>query len=336
MNMFAVNPTHEQWVRSEPVFYLRDAAGVPALRYPADLYRANYRGPVMFVDEPADRVLDQEELRRAGRFASDFSTLIELWTRTSYLSADYYGVWRLEAALRSRGVNFGDMRLTQSDYPTWDSYAEAAYYEMKGGVSGIVQEGRYNAASFDAQVLAATGLKWHWSALQLLKFNYSMMRGGARRFGGFWGASIYGQCDPAIAPLALTTAYDMGARYFWFWTSDHAHHLPWNEQMSLARALQEYAAKHPRPSIYAPAPERDAVIAIQNGYLLCLGDFQWNAGPDLERRQAGEKYRRVLTRALTAVHECLDRGQDFDIAVDDGRRLEGYRRVIKIDDKNTR
>jgi hypothetical protein len=128
----------------------------------------------------------------------------------------------------------------------------------------------------------------------------------------------------------------MGARYFWFWTSDHAHHVPWNEQLSLARTLKEYAAKRPRPSIYLPQPRRDAVIAIPNGYFLSLRDFEWGAGEDLERHEAGEKYRRVLIRALTAMHQCMDRGEDFDVTINDGHRLEGYRRIIKIDDKNER
>jgi hypothetical protein len=333
MNVFPVAPRHETWVRAEPVFYLRDATGEPPLRYPADLYRANYLGCVMFVDEPASLILNRSDLRRAARFPSDWSTLFEMWTRASYLSADAYGVWRLEAALRRQGVNLGDMRLTESDFPTWDSYPESTYYEMKAGVAGIVQEGRYHTASFDAQVLAATGLRAHHTPPQVLKFNYAMMRGGTRPFGKFWGTSIYGQCDPAIAPLALTTAYDMGARYFWFWTSDHAHHLPWNEQLSLARLLKQYAAQNARPSLYSPPPKRDAVIAIQNGYFLSLCDFQWAAGEDLERREAGEKYRRVLTRALTAAQQCFDRREDYDITIDDGRRLAGYRRVIRIDDK---
>jgi len=333
MNMFPISAKHEQWVRSEPVFYLREATGEPALRFPADLYRANYLGPVMFIDEPADMVWDNDEHRYAGRFPSDFSTAIETQTRASYLSADSYGVWHLDAALRGHGINLGDMRLAQFDYPTWDSYAEATYYEMKAGIAGLVQEGRYNTAGFDAEIFAATGLKLRHTPAQGLKFQYAMMRGGARPFGKFWGTSIYGQCDPAIAPLALTTAYDMGARYFWFWTSDHQHHLPWNEQMSLSRALKEYASEHPRPSVYSPQPRRDAVIAIQKGYFLCLKDFQWKAGNDPERREAGEKYTRVLTRALTAAQQCFDRGEDFDITINDGHRLEGYRRIIRIDDK---
>jgi len=336
MNIFPVSANHEAWVRSEPVFYLRDATGDPPLRYPADLYRANYLGFVMFVDEPASLILNRRDLRLSARFPCDLSTLIETWTRTSYFSADSYGVWHLDEALRRQGVNLGDMRLTQSDYPTWDSYPDSTYYEMKGGVAGIVEEGRFNATNFDAKVFAATGLRWRHTPLQLLKFDYAMMRGGTRPFGKFWGTAIYGQCEPSIAPLALTTAYDMGARYFWFWTSDHAHHVPWNEQLGLARTLKQYAASHPRRSIYLPQPKRDAVIAIPNGYFLSLRDFQWEQGDDLERREAGKKFQRVLQRAFTAAHRCFDRGEDFDITVNDGHRIEGYRRIIKIDDKATR
>jgi hypothetical protein len=333
MNVFPVAATHENWVRSQPVYYLREATGTPALRYPADLYRANYLGPVMLVDEPASLILDDDRARREGRCASDFAALFEARTRATLWSDGSYGVWRLESELRRAGVNLGDMRLNQINIPAWDSYPEATYYEMKAGVCGLVQEGRYNVDSFNYWVAADTGLKLRFTASQLLKFNFALMRGPARPLRKFWGTSIYGQCDPDLAPLALTTAYDMGARYFWFWTSDHAHHVPWNEQMRLARILKNYAASHRRESVFAPPPERDAVIAIPDGYFLSLRDFYWNAGSNSARREAGESYRRVLARSMQAVKQCFERGEDFDITVDDGHALKGYRRVIKIDDK---
>jgi len=33
------------------------------------------------------------------------------------------------------------------------------------------------------------------------------------------------------------------------------------------------------------------------------------------------------------VEECFRCGEDFDIAVDDGRPVKGYRRVVRISDK---
>ena len=62
-------PEQEKWVRSDPVFYLRKPTGTPSLRYPADLYRANYLGAAMFLDEPASIMTwDKSHCRRAGAF----------------------------------------------------------------------------------------------------------------------------------------------------------------------------------------------------------------------------------------------------------------------------
>jgi hypothetical protein len=40
-----------------------------------------------------------------------------------------------------------------------------------------------------------------------------------------------------------------------------------------------------------------------------------------------------MQRALTAVHECLQCGDDFDITVDNGRPIKGYRRDVLIKDE---
>ena len=34
-----------------------------------------------------------------------------------------------------------------------------------------------------------------------------------------------------------------------------------------------------------------------------------------------------------AMNEALDRHEDFDISVDDGREITGYKRIIRISDK---
>jgi dephospho-CoA kinase len=39
-------------------------------------------------------------------------------------------------------------------------------------------------------------------------------------------------------------------------------------------------------------------------------------------------------RALEAVHRCLDRGESFDLTVDDGRPIKGYRRIVRVDDRD--
>ena len=40
-----------------------------------------------------------------------------------------------------------------------------------------------------------------------------------------------------------------------------------------------------------------------------------------------------MRRGIEAVHRCLDRGEDFDVTVEDGRPICGYRRIVRVDDR---
>ncbi len=333
INLFSVTPAQEPWVRSEPVFYLRGADGKPPLRYPADLYRANYVGPVMFMDEPSIIMVGDKLIHNTLRYFSDAAALIEKRTRATYLSAGGYGAFHLEKALLNRGVSLGDMRLMQWDYPSWETLFETTFYQMKGGGNGIVHEGRYQLPEFDKAAARFTGRERQHTGGELLRYHYAFLRGGTCPFGKDWGTAIYGQCDTNISPLAMTLAYDMGARYLWFWTSDHDHHVPWPEQLSLARKLKDHALAHPRPSIRGEPPTLDVAIAIPNGYFLSLENLWWVRVLDKEgRNEASQRYRRLMARALEAVHGCQDRGESFDITVNDGHAIRGYRRILRIND----
>jgi hypothetical protein len=205
---------------------------------------------------------------------------------------------------------------------------------MAGGTRGIVHEGRYQLAPFDAAVQKFTGRERRHTARELLLYHYAFLRGAARAFNKHWGTAIYGQCDPAISPEALSLAYDMGARYLWFWTSDHDHHMPWPEQMELVRTLKKHAAANPRPSNFGPQPTLDVAIVIPNGYFLSLENLWWVRVMDKEgKNEAAQKYQRLMKRALDAVHQCLERNQSFDILVDDGRKIQGYRKIVRVEDR---
>jgi hypothetical protein len=335
MNLFTIAPEQEQWVRTEPVFYLRTPTGTPPLRYPADLYRANYLGAGMFIDEPASVLTWDKYAAGVVTHFSDAAALVEQRTRATVESeCPYYSQYWLERLLTGQGVNFGGMRLAQVELPVWETYYDTAFYEMKGGGSGIVHEGRYQLKEFDDMMARLGGEKRHHSAREMLQWHYAFLRGGSRPFGKFWGTAIYGQCDPALAPEAFATAYDMGARYFWFWTSDHGHHVPWPEQLALSRGLRQYAGEHPRASIYAPKPKTDKAIALPNGY------FATYANPSLLRcldnegkSEESQKYHLLMGRLVKAVDECFRRGEDFDITVDDGRPIRVYRHVMKLSEK---
>lgn len=330
INLFRVAPEQEQFVRAEPVFYLRGPDGDPPLGYPADLYRSNYLGPVMFMDEPTIIMVGDKLIHNTLRYFSDAAALITARVHARYNAPGSYGSYQLEKSLQDRGVNLGDMRLQQHDYPAWETIFETAHYQMEGGLNGIVHEGRYQLGPFDESVARFTGKQRRHTAQELLRYHFAFLRGGTRPFGKFWGTSIYGQCDPEIAKQAVTLAYDMGARYVWFWTSDHGHHLPWPEQLEMARRLKAHAASHPRKSIYGPPPVLDKAIVIPYGYFPSLRNLWWVRVLDPDgKNEASQDYRGLMQRTLGAYHEALDRDEDFDFVIDPGNEIEGYRKVVR-------
>jgi len=337
VNLFCVGPEQERFVRARAAFYIRGRGGNPPLQYPVDLYRSNYLGPVMFMDEPAILLMADkavQDQKPPWRF-SDVATALVKRVRTGYNSTDDYGRYAMERPDSGQRINIGDMRLDQYDFPAWETIYETAFYQMAGGCNGIVHEARYQLADFDKAVAGFSHKDRKHTPEELLKYYYAFLRGGTRPFGKHWGTAIYGQCDPAISPKAVTLAYDMGARYLWYWTSDHDHHLPWVEQMELTRTLRKHAAEHPRPSIFATRTTLDTAIAIPYGCIASLENVPWVGalGNDPTKSEPLQKYLRLMERLLAAVHEAYDRNEDFDITVDDGREIVGYGKVVRITDE---
>ncbi len=345
-NSFALVPGIEAWLRKQPVFYRRGAAGDAPLAYPADLYRSNYRGNVMFADEPACIMVGDQRVHTKLKWFSDVAELLEKRIRARYLRR----ARSLEDELRGRGVSFGDLRLAWLDYPVWETRFETACYQLAAGHSGFVHEGRYDfasfyesGASFDAWVKASTGIDRRHEPEEMLRYIYAFLRGAARQHGKHWGISIYGQADPKLSPLAVRLAWDMGARYMWFWTSDHGHHLPFPEQLELARTLRKHARENPRRSIRAKRPLIDNLILLPPGEFLFIEsptgrrnawDLWWVRELDpAGRNDASQRYRRLVRNAFVEIHGALDRDEEFDIAVDHGGDVSGYRRVVRVHDR---
>jgi len=344
INLYVVDPEQSTWIRDENVFYHRSAGGNPPLAWPADMYRSNYLGPVMFMDEPAIIMVGDRNVHDTLRYFSDAVNLLEQRVRFRYAGPGSYSAFSLERELQKAGVCFGDMRLEQCDYPAWETIYSTAHYQLEAGLGGIVHEGRYRLAEFDAALAKWDKPRKH-TPEQMLRYHYAILRGAARANGKHWGTSIYGQAEEKHSPLAVTLAYAMGARYVWFWTSDHDHHLPWKEQLALTRTLKEHAAKHPRGSIHAGAggsaesgrsarPTVDTAIVIPWGQFLELGDVWWLRALDKEgKNEYSQRFARLMRRAHAEIHAAMDRNEDYDVVVDTGKPVEGYRKVVRISDE---
>ncbi len=60
----------------------------------------------------------------------------------------------------------------------------------------------------------------------------------------------------------------------------------------------------------------------------------WVRAMDKEGTNAASRaYQRLMRRGIEAIHRCVDRGEDFDVTVDDGRPIRGYRHIVRVDDQ---
>ncbi|MCL6628762.1 MAG: hypothetical protein K6U00_04075 [Armatimonadetes bacterium] len=335
LNCLMVDDRVEAWIQQLPVFYYKQFTEGSSVDYPNILYRSTFQGSVPFIDEPEIHILkDEEDLAKIKRPEEGAFLLTkrlqEIWENPMP------NEWRrglLRERLLSQGINLGTLKLDDADHPIWVTMLETSFYQLQGGSAGIVHEGRYRIEEFVRDFKRFIDEDITVTPRELLLINYAWLRGAARAWHKSWGMAIYGQCDPEIAPLAVTLAYDMGARYIWFWTYDHQHHLPHFMKLNLLKHLKEHKARCPRQSLKALLFSAGTVIALPYGYGYCLGFDQMWESPNLniaELNAAGVPHRVVFASALKEAIKCVKRGEDFDFAVDIGQAFEGYNRVVRI------
>lgn len=323
-NYFGIETQQGQFLREQPVFY-RELG-----RFPFDYYRSNFLGIPMFSDEPMVRLGWQEatpaELDHPQQMASFLTTRVrQIYTNMSPLT-------RIAQSLGQYNIRLDDTVEDVPLSPTWETEYQAAFYELAGGAPGIVHEGRYVREGMGWEPTALFGPGLEVSTREMLLCYYAFMRGAARAFDGDWGTSIYGQSDPAMREEALTLAYDMGARYLWFWTSDHDHHMVYPDQVALAKVIRDHAAAHPRASLDTLRRGAKVGIVFPAGYTLSWGHMWGVRSFSFEtRNRTGTAYREVVAAALWEGVLCAKRGVPFDFTVDHaGLAKLGYEKLVYV------
>lgn len=324
-NIFRVPAEHLRWVRDEPVWFLvRGGFGAR----PDLLFRPNFFGAVMYMDEPAIRAMAFDGMFRHFRDPAKAAEVVVELTRGRYHGDGGYGRGHLQRLLARDGWDLGAMEISQPDYPVWETVASACWYEMEAGAAGWCMEGRYQPAWFARLMRDELGVDFPGDAEATIRFHQAFFTGAARRFGARWGVAIYGQMDPKAAGLLFPIAYEQGATYFWFWTSDHAHHVPFEEQLRHARALRRHVAAHPRRDPGDRVSVARVAIALPWGYLLDhyqlkrytyhgetfpRGRMWWSREMEMtDENREGATYGQVLAAAATLAAELLRSGTAFD------------------------
>lgn len=320
-NYFDAISGQVDWLLTQPVF-------VRSVRvFPDDLYRSNTMANAMFIDEPMVR------LGWSGGVPGQPSgpEVIAEALRMSVASHEPLA----QRILRFRDVSTGTATWVRPKAPAWDTEFWTAWYQLEAGAPGLIHEGRYvhHGGGWDPETLLGQGAQ-ALSDRDMFNFFYAFLRGAARGFNGFWGTSIYGQSDPALRLPALIRAYDMGAKHLWFWTSDHDHHVPFEEQLRLARGISDYASSHPRgPGRKLPLKATTAIVLPAGYAFSCAG--VWG----MDRQQlspAGATYGDVAAAALWQGILASRAGVEYDYVVDSPRlsRL-GYQKLIYIHEDAT-
>lgn len=350
-NIFRVPLDHLQYVIDEPVWFLiRSRGGFKA--HPEVLYRSNFFGATMYSDEPAFRTMGPERVMREIKSPEDAAETLVNFTRGRYYGDGKYGNGYLQRLLTEDGYHLG-VELRQP-FPIWETVPSAAWYEMEADVASWLFESRIQPRRFSSLVDSTLGVDFPADAESVIRYHLAFFTGAARYFGADWGMSIYGQMEEDAAELLFPMAYEQGSRFFWMWTSDHGHHVPFAEQLKHARALRDYVDENPRGDRWKRTQEHaDVAVVVPWGYHpdhyaftsypeydknFQVGRLWWSRHMGLDAPNGtvdteGDSvtYRRVIAAVVDQAAELLRSETAFDfLFLGPDQEAVGYRRVYRV------
>ena len=348
INCVRVDTEQVEWVKNRNVFYWGIEA--VALGYPECLYRSNYLGPAIFMDEPAvctrDHVL-RPKLEANADFRKAVTPQLAFEAFQDYFhTAKYDGApTRLCKGLEAHpDIDLGDIRFLQENLYTWDTIISSAAYQLSEGNTAspyaIVFEppGRVGTMRTLPEMNMTYGCQIPIdSPKNLASILYGFLRGAARQTDKGWGMSIYGQVHRADAFWLQTHAYDLGARHFHYWDNHQLACVPYSEVLALSRNLSAHVESHPHRNLDALRKAAEMVILLPPGYNLGHVEMGrgnlWGVGElNLERRnREGVKYRTVMHNFFTEIERAIRLGVAFDLLWDLAElKLSDYREVVRI------
>ncbi len=330
VNYFTAQGEQIDWIKRRAVFY---EGYSPQIDFPEELFRPNFKGLSMFIDEPACIL--------AGKYPRDASPTDAVKVMQAHIR-EQLNNRGYESILRQSGIDLGSLELPEPDVPIWETYVCTSYYQLEANPTGIIQECRWQIrpGNFDrGQMLQRLNAAFETSIPDepepLFLWYYSQMIGPARVLRAKWGMSIYGHAEQELRLPSMKLAYDLGAAYIWFWTSDHDHHVPYTEQLALARAITDYAKAHPRPALGRLMARAKKAIVLPYGYTLpsCWElDMYGSYIFSLDRKnELGITYKDVLAPAVKEIEHCLKNKIPYDV-VPAGKEFDPaiYDEIVRI------
>jgi hypothetical protein len=346
VNCVRTDDAQAAWADSLGLFYWGAGAKLP---YPEMLYRSQYLGPALFLDEPAvstrdhvlrPRLAKEEAFRKSIRPREALAAFESYYDNTLATGAPA----RLRAMLAARpDIDLGSFAPVQENLYSWETMISTAAWQLSrqpGVPEAFVFEppGRIGSRRTLPELNMTAGTQFASGDTRALADSiFAFLRGAARLSGKNWGVSIYGAVERADSFGWLTRAYDMGATRFHFWDNYQLACVPFREYLELARHLRDHAANHPPRDLERLKRAAEVAITLPPGY--DLGHTQMGRGNlwglaelNLERRnQARVPYRTVMANFWREVERSLGRGIPFDALWDlPGKQPQGYREVVRV------
>lgn len=334
------------WAEELGLFYWGGGKGLP---YPELLYRSQYLGPTMFLDEPAvctrdyvirPRLAKDPAFRKAVTPQIAFDEFSKYYDHT--LSEGPPMTFIKSLAARA-DVDLGDMRFAQQNLYSWETMTATAAYQLSRDAhvpEAMVFEppGRIGTRRTIPEMDMSYGVQIRPDDPRaLIDVIIGFLRGAARLTNKSWGVSIYGSVQRNDAPFWLTHAYDLGSTRFFFWDNARLACVPYSEVLALARHLKQHATEHPHRDFAGLKKAAEVVILLPPGYNLGhvkMGRGElWGVGElNLERANPkGVKYRKVMQNFFTEIERCLRLGVSFDLLWDlPGIAPNDYREMVRI------
>ncbi len=333
------------WAHELNLHYWGDGGKLP---YPELLYRSQYLGPSLYLDEPAVTTRDHEirpRLERDEAFRKSITPrdAFELF-RGHFAKVVQQNTTAIVKTLASRpDVDVGSMQFAQANLYSWETMVSTAAHQLSQHPrvpEAMVFEppGRIGTRRTIPEIDMTYGVQIppdDPKALPAIIFGF--LRGAARLTNKSWGVSIYGAVQPADTFWWLTHAYDLGATRFHFYDSYQLACVPYGEYIALARHLRNHARSNPLRDLDRLRRAAEIAILLPPGYNLghvFLGKgILWGVGElNLERvNPAGVKYRVVMSNFFQYIERCLQQGIAFDLLWDiPGMQLSGYREIVRV------
>ncbi|MEN8191412.1 MAG: hypothetical protein ABFS12_01265 [Bacteroidota bacterium] len=348
INVFQVNAEQVKWIENENVYYW--GIGGTDVSYPECLYKSNYIGPALYLDEPMVGTRDyviRPKFKEDPSFRKKITPQKVLEEFKEFYHKKKYEdrLTKLLKGLAEReDVSIGDMDFLQQNIYSWETMPSSALYQLSEGDKStpyaMVFEppGRLGSIrvlpelnmSFDCQIPVDDPK----NMISLVK---GFLRGAARVTDKEWGISIYGQVIRSEAFWYMTHAYDQGATLFFYWDNYQLAAVPYKEYLALSRNLREHSKNFPNRNLNKLKHTANVAIVIPPGYNLGhvkmgFGNFSGFPELNMERYNSyGIKYRDVMSNFYTEVERCIRLGLEFDAFWNlPNLKLNDYSEIVTI------